>query len=65
MRHSCGVGIVAFPGNPRPVVPHPQLPRLRRRPRRDRTRRHLRRTRRETLATATPRAGLTPDHGPP
>jgi len=32
-QHSCGIGIVAFPGHPRPLVPPAQLPRHRRRPR--------------------------------
>ena len=39
-RHQAVSGILAFPGHPRPLVPHAQLPRLRRRPRHHRTRRH-------------------------
>ena len=57
--------ILAYPAHPRPLVPHPQLPRLRQEPRPARPRRHPRRTQRKTLATATPRTGLTPDHVPP
>ena len=57
--------LLAHPAHPRPLVPHPQLPRLRQEPRPARPRRHPRRTRRKTLATATPRTGLTPDHAPP
>ena len=43
-----------------PLVPHQKLPRLRRKPRPARPGRHPRRTRRKTLATATPRTGITP-----
>ena len=57
--------LLAHPPHPSPLVPHPQLPRLRQEPRPARPRRHPRRTRRKTLATATPRTGLTPDHAPP
>ena len=57
--------LLAHPRHPRPLVPHTQLPRLRRRPRHHRTRRHPRRTRRKTLATATARRPLTPIHGTP
>ena len=51
--------------HPRPLVPHPQLPRLRQEPRPARPQRHPRRIQRKTLDTATPRAGLTSDYAPP
>ena len=57
--------VLALPCDPRPLVPHPQLPRYCRRPRHPRTPRHPRRTRRKTLATATPHRSLTPDHRTP
>jgi transposase IS66 family protein len=57
--------VLAHPRHPRPMVPHPQLPRLRREPRPQRPGRHPRSARRKTLATTTPRTGLTPNHAPP
>jgi hypothetical protein len=57
--------VLAHPPDTRPLVPHPQLPRYRRRPRPHSTPRHPRRTRRKTLATATPHRSLTPDHRTP
>ena len=56
--------LLALPGHPRPLVPHPQLPRLRRRPRHHRTRRHPRRHRRKPLATATARSQLNKSRHP-
>jgi hypothetical protein len=44
--------ILAHPPDPRPLVPHPQLPRFRRQPRAHSTRRHHPRPRRRTLATS-------------
>jgi hypothetical protein len=49
--------VLAQPAHPRPVVPHPQLPRLRRRARPDRRRGHLRHPRRQAVAAATRRHG--------
>ena len=52
------LGLLAFPGHTRPLVPAEQLPRLRRRPRHRRTRRRPRRHRGKALATATARRQL-------
>ena len=57
--------VLAYPRHSRPLVPHQKLPRLSREPRYWHTRRHQRRARRKTLATATPRTGVTPNHAPP
>jgi transposase len=54
--------VLAHPRHPRPMVPHPQLHRLSHEPRPQRPGRHPRRARRKTLATTTPRTGVTPNH---
>jgi hypothetical protein len=58
---SGGLGLLAFHGRPRPLVPHQELPRFGRRPRHHRTRRYLRNHQRKALATAAPRNCITPN----
>jgi hypothetical protein len=43
------VRVLAYPRHPRPLVPHPQLPRLRHGPRTQRTRRHQLSVGRQTM----------------
>ena len=57
--------LLALARHPRPLVPHQELPGLRRRPRHHSPRRHPSRHRRQTLATTAPRPELTPIHGTP
>ena len=64
-RHQAVSGYSAHPRHPRPLVPHQELPGLRRRPRHHSPRRHPSRHRRQTLATTAPRPELTPIHDTP